>query len=52
MLNPDLSARADALAAQFQRRDPFRYVVIEDFFAPENAPGCSVVCNVGSAIAC
>jgi len=37
MLNPDLNARADALAAQFQRRDPFRYVVIEDFFAPETA---------------
>jgi hypothetical protein len=32
MLNPDLSARADALAAQFQRREPFRHVVIENFF--------------------
>ena len=32
MLNADLAERADALAAQFQRRDPFRHVVIEDFF--------------------
>jgi hypothetical protein len=32
MLNPAVAARADALAAQFQRRDPFRYVVIDDFF--------------------
>ena len=32
MLNPAVSARADALAAQFQRRDPFRHVVIDDFF--------------------
>jgi hypothetical protein len=32
MLNPQTAARADNLAAQFQRRDPFRYVVIDDFF--------------------
>lgn len=32
MLNPAVSARADELAAQFQRRDPFRHVVIDDFF--------------------
>lgn len=32
MLNPDLSQRADSLAALFQRRDPFRHVVIENFF--------------------
>ena len=32
MLNPAVSARADELAAQFQQRDPFRHVVIDDFF--------------------
>ena len=32
MLNPAVSARADELAAQFQRRDPFRHVVIDSFF--------------------
>ena len=32
MLNPDVSARLPALAAQFQRRDPFRHVVIDGFF--------------------
>jgi len=32
MLNPDIAARADALAAAFQRREPFRHVVIDDFF--------------------
>ena len=32
MLNPTVAARADVLAAQFQRRDPFRHVVIDDFF--------------------
>jgi len=32
MLNPAVSARAAELAAQFQRRDPFRHVVIDDFF--------------------
>lgn len=37
MLNPDLVTRADALAAQFQRRDPFRHVVIEHFFGADTA---------------
>ena len=32
MLNPDIAARANALAAQFQRREPFRHVVIDEFF--------------------
>ena len=32
MLNPEVAARADALAAQFQRRAPFHHVVIDDFF--------------------
>ena len=35
MLNPAIAARADELAAQFQRREPFRHVVIDDFLAPE-----------------
>jgi hypothetical protein len=35
MLNPRLHDRIDELAARFQRRDPFRHVVIDDFFAPE-----------------
>jgi hypothetical protein len=35
MLNPAVSARADDLAAQFQRRDPFRHVIIDDFFDAE-----------------
>lgn len=30
-------AEADRYAAQFARREPFRHVVIEDFFAPEYA---------------
>jgi hypothetical protein len=32
MLNPAVATRAGALAAQFQRREPFRHVVIDDFF--------------------
>lgn len=32
MLNPAVIAHTDELAAQFQRRDPFRHVVIDDFF--------------------
>ncbi len=32
MLNPVVTQRADAIAAQFQRREPFRHVVIDDFF--------------------
>lgn len=32
MLAPDLDQRLDALAADFQRRDPFRHAVIEGFF--------------------
>lgn len=34
MLNPHLTDQADELAARFARRDPFRHVVIDDFFAP------------------
>jgi len=32
MLNPAVAARADALAAQFKRREPFHHVVIDEFF--------------------
>jgi hypothetical protein len=32
MLSPAVPARAAELAAQFKRRDPFRHVVIDDFF--------------------
>jgi len=32
MLNPAVAARAQDLAAQFQHREPFRHVVIDDFF--------------------
>ena len=32
MLNPAVSAHTSELAAQFQRREPFRHVVIDDFF--------------------
>jgi hypothetical protein len=35
MLNPQLTDQADELAARFARREPFRHVVIDDFFAPE-----------------
>jgi hypothetical protein len=35
LLNPDLHDRVDELAAGFQQRDPFRHVVIDDFFAAQ-----------------
>ncbi len=35
MLNPQLRDQADQLAARFGEREPFRHVVIDDFFAPE-----------------
>jgi hypothetical protein len=35
MLNPRLSADAERLAAAFRTREPFRHVVIEDFFAAD-----------------
>lgn len=35
MLNPQLHDQADSLAARFRERDPFRHVVIDDFFAPD-----------------
>ena len=34
MLDPRLIDEADQLAARFRRREPFRHVVIDDFFAP------------------
>ena len=34
MLSQDLRARADEFALQFQRAQPFRHVVIDDFLAP------------------
>lgn len=37
MLAPDLDRRLDALAADFQRRDPFRHAVIEGFFDAQTA---------------
>ena len=35
MLNPRLNDQADQLAARFREREPFRHVVIDDFFAPD-----------------
>jgi hypothetical protein len=35
MLNPRLHDQVDELAARFAGRDPFRHVVIDDFFAPD-----------------
>jgi len=35
MLNRSLNSRIGELSARFQQRDPFRHVVIDDFFAPE-----------------
>jgi hypothetical protein len=35
MLNPSLHDRENELAARFQQRDPFRHVVIDDFFPAE-----------------
>jgi len=35
MLNPKLHDHVDELAARFRRREPFRHVVIDDFFAPQ-----------------
>jgi len=32
MLNPAVAARAQDMAAQFQRREPFRHVVVDNFF--------------------
>jgi hypothetical protein len=37
ILNPRLQSNKDALAREFQEADPFRHVVIPDFFAPEAA---------------
>ena len=39
MLDPTVVARADEYAAQFKQRDPFRHIVIENFFAPDSADG-------------
>jgi hypothetical protein len=38
MLNPSLQDRVNELAARFQQRDPFRHVVIDDFFSAEYGP--------------
>lgn len=35
MLNPRLQERLDTLAAQFRERNPFRHVVIDDFFTAD-----------------
>jgi hypothetical protein len=35
MLNPQLRDQTDQLATRFRERDPFRHVVIDDFFAPD-----------------
>lgn len=37
MLAADFDSRLPSLAAAFQRRDPFRHVVIDDFFTPDAA---------------
>jgi len=34
MLNPRVHDQAEQLAARFHQREPFRHVVIDDFFAP------------------
>jgi hypothetical protein len=34
MLNPHLNHQVDELAARFREREPFRHVVIDDFFSP------------------
>ena len=36
MLNPRLHGQLDELAARFRERAPFRHVVIDDFFAPDD----------------
>ena len=36
-INPAIPARQDELAALFRPRDPFRHVVIENFFRDEYA---------------
>jgi hypothetical protein len=35
MLNPRLQDQADQFAARFRERNPFRHVVIDDFFAAD-----------------
>lgn len=35
MLNPHLQEQLETLAAKFRERDPFRHVVIDDFFAAD-----------------
>ncbi|HET9033355.1 MAG TPA: 2OG-Fe(II) oxygenase [Dokdonella sp.] len=37
LINPDVVERSDAIAKRFARRDPFRHVVIEDFFSADYA---------------
>jgi hypothetical protein len=37
ILNPSLQSNREALAREFQEADPFRHVVIPEFFAPEVA---------------
>lgn len=37
MLNPAWQSQIDTLAAQFRRREPFRHVVIDDFFSSDCA---------------
>lgn len=36
MIDPHVTAAVDELAAQFQRRDPFRHIVIDNFLTPES----------------
>ncbi len=36
MIDPHVTATVDELAAQFQRRDPFRHIVIDNFLTPES----------------
>lgn len=37
LINPDIVEHSDDIAARFARREPFRHVVIEDFFTTEYA---------------
>jgi hypothetical protein len=36
-INPNLLAKTDVLAARFAPREPFRHIVIDDFFSPDYA---------------
>ena len=41
ILNPRLQSDKDTLAREFQEAEPFRHVVIPDFFAPDGRPAAA-----------